>query len=841
MNAILPCLVIVTMTQALLATDNPIPPTSLDPKVEQRVDALLKQMTLEEKIDMLGGHDNVRTEANPRLGIPSLRMSDGPVGVHNWGPATMFPASICGAATWDVDLMRRVGQAFGREARARGVHVILAPALNIHRVSRCGRNFEYLGEDPFLASAVCVPFVQGAQGEGVIATVKHFAANNQEDDRHGVSATMDERTLHEIYLPAFKAAVQQGHVWAVMSAYNRINDVYCSENEHLLCDILKGEWGFNGFVMSDWGATHDGVNSAKHCLDLEMPSGAYMNRDTLLPAIKKGDVSETVIDDKIRRMLRAFVTMGFLDREQKLDELPVYSPDSRRVALEEARKGIVLLRNRESLLPLDRGKVRSIAVLGPNAHPGVPAGGGSSYTEPFRGISVLEGLVALAGERTDIHFALWQDDPTTLFVESRFVSSAADPKAPTGLKGEYFNNATLDGEPSFTRVDEHINLDWTSQSPFCGPDAQRDHFSVRWTGAIPVSDDGDYQFLCRHDDGVRLYVNDELVIDNWKDQAPAPPPTVNSTGRATLKRGLSKIRLEYYQGGGGAEVRFGWRPQPPDPVKTAAALAAKADVAVVCVGFNQDSETEGRDRTFELPPGQDDLIESVAKANPNTIVIVNAGGAVAMTRWIDQIGALLYAWYPGQEGGQAIAELLFGDQCPSGKLPASFERRWEDAAASGDYPGRDHVCNYREGIFVGYRHFDRTEVRPLFPFGFGLSYTLFAYGDLKLDRAGAGDDAAVKVSFKIRNAGQRRGAEIAQVYVQDVECSLPRPVKELKGFARVELDPRESRNVSVTLDRSSFAFYDADKHSWTVEPGEFRILVGDSSQEIKLQAVLRYP
>jgi beta-glucosidase len=450
--------------------------------------------------------------------------------------------------------MRRVGQAFGREARARGVHIVLAPALNIQRVSRCGRNFEYLGEDPFLASAICVPFVQGVQAEGVIATIKHFAANSQEDDRGGISATMDERTLREIYLPAFQAAVQQGGAWAVMSAYNRINDVYCSENEHLLGDILKGEWGFRGFAMSDWGATHDGVSSAQHGLDLEMPSGAHLNRDTLLPAIKKGDVSEDVIDDKIHRMLRAFIAMGFLDREQQSKELPAYSPDSRRVALEEARKGIVLLKNRDGLLPLDRTKVRSIAVLGPNAHPGVPAGGGSSYTDPFRTTSVLDGLVALVGERIDVRFAPWQDDPTKLFEQSAFVSSPDDPNAPGGLKGEYFKNAKLDGEPALTRVDAYINFDWSTQSPFCGADAPRENFSVRWTGAIAVREDGDYQFLSRHDDGARLYVDDELVIDNWKDQAPAVPPAVNSTGQASLKHGLRKIRLEYYQAGGGAEL-----------------------------------------------------------------------------------------------------------------------------------------------------------------------------------------------------------------------------------------------------------------------------------------------
>jgi len=662
--------------------------------VEARVDALVKRMTLDEKIQLIGGTpDGFHTHAIPRLGIPSLKMSDGPMGLRNDEPSAAFPAGIALAATWDRQMALRMGQAMGLEARARGVHILLAPGINIQRIAIGGRNFEFYGEDPYLAGETAVQFIRGVQSEGVIATVKHFVANNQEYQRGTIDAEISERALHEIYLPAFKAAMQEGHAWAVMAAYNRVNGTHCAENKVLLTDILKKRWGFRGLVMSDWGATHKGVEAALAGLDLEMPHPKFMNAQTLLPAIQSGEVAESVINDKVRRILRAAIAMHFFDRPQEKADLPRYSGASSRVALEGAREGIVLLKNQDHLLPLDPSRVHSIAVFGPNANPAVTGGGGSSHVVPFRATSVLQGL----------------DD-------------------------------------------------------FAEPNIRVDY-----------------------------------------------------------------IPFAYSAGANSAASRSDFRAE--------AALAARDDVAVVCVGFSAKTESEGADRTFSLPPGQNQLIEAVAHANPRTIVVLNSGGAVDMTGWIEKIGALMEAWYPGQEGGRAVAEILLGIVDPSGKLPATFERHWGDAAADRNYPGKNGKVVYREGIFVGYRYFDHAGVKPLFPFGYGLSYTTFAYSDLNVAPDGTGE----RVSFEIRNTGSRVGAEIAEIYVHEDHPPVPRPPKELKQFVRVSLAPGEAKHVQVDLPRSAFAYYDTSIHGWKTAPGSYEVFVGASSEDIRLRAAVSLP
>lgn len=666
------------------------PPILSAAQVDARVDALLKRMTLEDKIRLLGGVNGFYTAAFPNFGIPSLKMSDGPMGLRNDGPSTAFPAGITLAATWDSRLAGRMGQAMGLEARARGVNILLAPAVNIQRVAVGGRNFEYYGEDPYLAGQIAAAFVRGVQSEGVIATVKHFAANNQEFDRHGIDEIIGERALHEIYLPAFKAAIEQGHAWAVMAAYNSVDGAFAAQNKILLTDILKNRWRFRGLVMSDWGAVKDGIPAALAGLDLEMPSARYMNATSLLPAVRNGTVSESLIDDKVRRILRAAISMGFFDRPQLEPSLSRYSGASSLSALQGAREGIVLLRNQNHLLPLDASRIRSIAVFGPNANPAVTGGGGSSHVVPFRATSVLQGLVDLAEPRIRV------------------------------------------------------------------------------------------------------------------DYLPFPPIQEPKNGA---------------------------------PYAAESALAAQDDVAVICAGFDSKTESEGADRTFALPPGQDALIEAVSRANPRSVVVLNSGGAVDMTEWIDRIGALLEAWYPGQEGGRAVAEILLGIVNPSGKLPATFERQWGDAAADRNYPGADGTVDYKEGIFVGYRWFDHAHIQPLFPFGFGLSYSTFAYSRLTVTR----DSASVDVSFDLKNTGTRTGAEIAQVYIEQVHPPVPRPPKELKGFARVDLAPGQTQLVSLRLPHSAFAYYDVTSRSWKVDPGEYRILIGSSSRDIRLQQSVTLP
>ena len=787
-------------------------------------------MTLEEKIDYLGGINDYYLRAIPRLGLPELKMSDGPLGVHNYGVSTTYPAGIALAATWDPELASRVGGSLGKDARARGVHFVLGPGMNIYRAPMCGRNFEYYGEDPYLASQMAVALIKGVQGRGVIATAKHFAGNNQEYDRYDVSSDIDERTLREIYLPAFEACVKEAKVGAVMDAYNLVNGVHMTQNDYLNNQILKKEWAFDGIVMSDWDATHDGIAAAIGGLDLEMPWGKFMNRKTLLPAIQEGRVSIGIVDDKVRRILRKVIEFGFLDRPQADLNIPLYSQEGRETALEAARDSMVLLKNSGALLPLDQTKLKTVAVFGPDAYPAVVGGGGSSLTKPFNAVTYLEGISNYLGTEVKVLYEVNHPPLDEVFDNSEFVT---EPNGRPGLRGEYFNNQELEGSPSLTRTDRHIDFKWGEGS--YSADGPVDHFSVRWTGYFIPKKTGDYNFYSSADDGVRLYLNDQKVIDDWQRHG-----ETLDTYTTHLESGRAyKIRFEYFEAVGTATAGFGVVSAEASIGRETKALAAKADIAIVCVGFAPSLETEGADRTFALPGGQDELIRQVTSVNKNTIVVITAGGNVDMTQWIDAVPVILHAWYPGQEGGRALAQILFGDHSPSGKLPASFERRWEDNATfSSYYPQNNekHV-KYSEGIFVGYRHFDRSDVKPLFPFGYGLSYTTFGYSKLSVTPRNGNLDEPVTVSFDVKNTGRLPGAEIAQLYVGDTHSSVPRPVKELKGFAKVRLKPGETKRVSLTLDRRAFSYYDVNKKDWSAEPGDFAILIGSSSDKVELKGL----
>jgi beta-glucosidase len=802
--------------------------TTSNSNVEKRVDSLLSRMTVEEKIEIIGGINDFYTRPLPRLGIPSLRMSDGPLGVHDYGLTTAYPAGIALAASWDTELAGRFGASMGKDARSRGVHFILAPGMNIYRAPMCGRNFEYFGEDPFLASRMAVGVIRGIQGQGVIATAKHFAGNNSEFARMTLSSNMDERTLREIYLPAFEASVKEGKVGAVMDAYNLVNGVHMTQNTHLNNEILKKEWGFDGILMSDWEATHDGVAAALGGLDLEMPSPVFMNRDTLLPALKDGRLPAATLDDKVRRILRKAIEFGFFDRPQTDTDIPAYSQEGRQVALEVARGSMVLLKNSGNLLPLDESKLRTIAVIGPDAYPAIPGGGGSAETKPFNTVSFLEGISNRLGTKAKVLYAVDSPPLNEVFDSSDFVTtSGGEP----GLKGEYFSNEEFRGSPVMVRTDAHVDFDWGAGS--FAPNQPVDHFSIRWTGYFVPKKSGDYKFFTSADDGVRLYIGDDTAIDDWQRH----PQTVDTYG-AHLDAGTAyKIRLEYFEAVGSAIVGFGVTPAEASIGRETKALASKADVVVICVGFDPKTESEGSDRTFQLPGGQDELIRQISAVNKNTIVVITAGGNVDMTQWSDLVPVILHAWYPGQEGGAALAQILIGDYSPSGKLPASFERRWEDNPMFHSYypkPGEKGV-QYLEGLSVGYRYFDRSETKPMFAFGYGLSYTTFEYGGLSLTPQVGNLDEPVKVSFEVKNTGHREGAEVAELYVGDPHASVPRPVKELKGFAKIDLKPGESKRVTLTLDRRAFSFYDVKKSDWSAEPGEFTILVGGASDKIQLR------
>jgi beta-glucosidase len=823
-HLILACAVVVLFASGPVVQAQP---KSSSADVEKRVDALLSKLTLDEKFTLIGGINDFYTRPIARLNIPSLRMSDGPTGVHDYGPTTEYPAGILLAASWDADLARRVGISMGQDARARGVHFILAPGLNIYRSPLNGRNFEYFGEDPFLASRMAVNIIEGIQSQGVIATAKHFIANNSEYGRMDHSSDIDERTLREIYLPAFEASVKEAKVGALMDAYNLVNGEFMTQNKYINVQIAKQEWGFDGIIMSDWGATHDGVAAAHGGLDLEMPSAAFMNAATLLPAIKNGTVTEATIDDKVRRILRKATEFGFFDRDQTDPSIPVYSQSGRRLTLEETRDGMVLLKNENHFLPLDRKMIKTVAVLGPDAYPAVTGGGGSSLTKPFNEISCLQGMSDVAGHDVRVLYTTEAAPLDAAISHTEFLTS---PGGGPGVKGEFFDNENLSGEPALVRTDKLVDFHWGEGSYRDGGPV--DHFSSRWTGYFVPQVEDDYRFYSSADDGVRLYINDELVIDDWRRHG----ETLDTYTRHLRGGQAYKIRLEYFENVGSATIRFGIAPVTVPFGDETKRLASKADAVVLCMGFDAVLEGEGTDRTFRLPGGQDAFIQQVLGVNKNVVVVLHSGGGVDMTKWVDQVPAILQAWYPGQEAGTALGQLIFGDFTPSGKLPVTFERRAEDNPTFRSYyPQKEKHVEYTEGVFVGYRGYEKAGTKPLFPFGYGLSYTRFAYSDLKIAPAAKDSGAVVAVSFKVKNTGSREGAEIAQVYVRDSHAPLPRPAKELKGFAKVSLRPGEAKQLTILLDRRAFSYYDVNRHGWSAAPDQFGILVGASSIDIKLQ------
>ncbi len=803
-------------------------PSLSSPAIEARAEAMLKQLSLEEKIDLIGGIDDFYIRAIQHIGLPTLKMADGPFGVRNYGPSTTF-GGIGLAATWDPDLAERMGAVIGQDARARGVHFMLGPGVNISRSPLCGRNFEYFGEDPFLASRTAVAYIEGMQSQGVSATIKHFIGNNQEFLRHDGDSIIDERTVREIYLPTFEAAVKEAHVGAIMDSYNLINGQHATENGALNNDLAKKEWGFDGIIMSDWDATYDGVAAANGGLDLEMPSGKFMNRTTLLPAVKAGRVSEATIDDKVRRILRTAIRFGWLDREQTNLSVPLYNQKGGAVALEAARSGMVLLKNEGSLLPLDKTKIKSIAVIGPDAYPAPVVGGGSAGVRPFGAVSYLEGIADYLDSGATVYYDRGVPTLGELADSTTFSIDAAG-KEP-GIQLEAFNNARLNGEPAVRRADQHINADRS-----LGDGINQNEVSARWAGYFTPNDPGEYLFFVQgpgEGGGYKLYVDDKLVIDTWELTRAQV-----SQIRLLLGAGPHKIRLEYFVHGswGGPSVRLGIVRPGKVVNATAKALASKVDAVVLAAGFDSDSEGEGADRTFQLPPAQDELINQIATANTRTVVVVTSGGSADMNAWLGHVPALFESWFAGQAQGTALAQLLFGDYSPSGKLPVTFERHWEDNPAHDHYypKAADRKIEYKEGVFVGYRHFDEAAVKPQFPFGYGLSYTTFAYKNLSVTPAVVSGDQPVTVSFDVTNTGPRAAAEVAEVYVGEPHPSVPRPVKELKGFRKVQLSPGETRHVSIALDHRAFAYYSVKNHDWMVDAADFNVYVGSSSAQINL-------
>ena len=722
------CGAIVLCTAAPIQAQTTLP-TYLDNSVpiDLRVEDALKRMTLQEKIDIIHAQSKFSSRGVPRLGIPELWTSDGPHGIRpevlwdEWNQAgwtndscMAFPALTCLAATWNPSMALLYGKSIGEEARYRKKDVLLGPGVNIYRTPLNGRNFEYMGEDPYLTSRMVVPYIKGVQQNGVAACVKHFALNNQEHKRTSVSVEVDDRALYEIYLPAFKAAVQEGGAWSVMGAYNKYKGQYTTHHSRLINEILRKEWGFAGALISDWGSTHNTLEAIRNGLDLEFGTwtdglatgtkNAYDNyfmAKPYLDLIQCGKVGTKELDEKVKRVLKLiFRTAMNPNRPYGSFGSPEHGAAGKQIAEE----GIVLLQNKKNILPIDLNRVKRIAVIGENAIKMMTVGGGSSSLKAKYEITPLNGIKEYVGTKAEVVYAR---------------GYVGDPKS------EY--------------------------------------------------------------NGVK--------VQNLEEKRPTQ------------------------------ELQ-----------KEATELARTADCVIFIGGLNKSphQDSEGDDRTeLGLPYGQDQLIEALIKVNPNLIMVNISGNAVAMP-WVNRVPAILQAWFMGSEAGHALADVLFGQTCPSGKLPFTFPARLEDnsAHALGEYPG-DKSVKYNESIFVGYRWTDKEKITPLFPFGHGLSYTTFKYGKATLDKQAMQASDTLWITIPITNTGRRSGAEVIQLYIRDKESSLPRPMKELKGFAKVQLAPGETKTVTLAIGKDALSFFDDTRHEWVAEPGKFEAIVAASATDIK--------
>ncbi len=656
---------------------------AITPECRKRAEELTAQMTLDEKIDYIGGYNEFYIRPVERLGIPEIRMADGPQGVRNDTRSTLYPCGVAAAATWNRTLMRQMGEALGRDSSARGVHILLGPGVNIARMPLCGRNFEYFGEDPYLSSRMAVEYIKGVQSQGVMATVKHFVCNNEEYDRHHISSEVDERTLNEIYFPAFKSAVREADVGSVMTSYNLLNGVHTAQSPYLIEETLRQDWGFRGIVMSDWTSVYSPLQAASSGIDIEMPAGYCLCREHLLPLVESGVLPVSVIDEKVTHILQTLIAFGFLDRPQKDASIAEDDVLSDEVSMRVASESIVLLENR-SALPLE-GR-QDIVLMGPYSDM-VPFGGGSGSVEPIHTVSLYEGLKNIPG------------------------------------------------------------------------------YDVEY-------------------------------IRDCKDSS-------------------------------------------RDRIRSASAV-------ILSLGFDKDSEKENSDRSFTLPEDQLRLIATASSLNDNVIVIICAGGSVEVASWRDKVSAVIWGWYYGQRGGDALARIISGEISPSGRLPVSFEKSIEDNPCfSSYYPDREYMkrsdrdgrmVTYKEGVFVGYRGYDRNGTDPLYPFGYGLTYGDFEYSDLSVRQEGDN----VRVSFTLCNKGKHEAAEVAQVYVGQHNPSVPRPLRELKQFTKVLLAPGQKQTVTMTMSRYAFSHYDVSSHSWTADSDTYTVSVGASERDIRLSEDIEY-
>jgi beta-glucosidase len=816
--------------------------------IDERVAHLLPLLTLEEKANLLSGKDLWHLEGVARLGIPSIQVTDCGHGItvilnedgNYTGCATCFPTGVAQAATWNRQLQHKIGQALAREARALGSTILLAPMVNIHRTPLNGRNYETYSEDPYLAGTLAASFINGVQSQHIGTCIKAFTANNQQAHQHEISAEISERALREIYFPAFKIPIMKARPWSLMTCYNKVNGQHTSESQDLLKKI-KDEWRFDGFIMSDWRATFS-AQCIPAGLDLEMPGpGKFMRQQDILQALENGVISEEELNDRVGRILKAIFKAKLLDATPPKSPTAWNSPAHQMLALRTAEESIVLLKNAHNLLPLDNSKIKKLAVIGPNAKEARLGGGGSASVTACYSVSPLAGLQNYCGTKIDFSFEEGCSMKGSLpIVYSQYLRTTKNNAVVEGLRGEYFNGAALQGDPVCTRVDDKIDFSWGWATPCAGIDKLS--YSARWTGQLIPPVTGEYRLgLTCTEAGCRLFLDDSLRIDAWGESNTENFEAQFSNDSQAINVFLHadsayEIRVEFFKKSNKNSIRLEWQiPGQENPIAEAVQLARQSDVAIICAGLSNVFEGGNNDRdSLDLPGDQNKLISQVAHANPHTVVVLINGAPVAMP-WIDEVDAVLEAYYPGQEGGTAIARVLFGEVNPSGKLPETFPKRLEDTPTFDNYPGENGRVRYTEGIYVGYRFYDSKKVEPLFAFGHGLSYTTFDYSDLQLEFTA---QDSIIAHFQLSNSGNRAGAEVVQLYLGDVACSVDRPRKELKGFEKVFLLPGEQNSVSFVLSKKDLAFYSEQQEKWVVEPGEFKVLIGSSSRDLRLSKIL---
>jgi beta-glucosidase len=809
--------------------------------LEDRVGDLMARLTLEEKVTLLAGAEAFALAPIARLKVPSLRVTDGPTGVRsNEGrPATIFPVGIAMAATWNPELAFEVGAAIGREAAALGAHVVLAPTINIIRTPLWGRNFETYSEDPYLAGQMGIGFVNGVQSEGVGTSLKHFAANNQEHNRFRVSAEIDERTLRENYLAAFEMVVKRARPWTVMASYNRIGGVYATENRRLLTDILKTEWGYDGAVVSDWGAVHSTAAAANAGNDLEMPGPPRHFGARLLQAVSEWSVSERQIDDNARRVVRLIVRSGAVDgTPPPAGELT--TPRHRAIALRAAEESIVLLKNEGALLPLNPEAIKSLAVIGPNADLSRVQGGGSSRVARSYFVTPLGAIRQALGDTVEIRYAQGVDSEPVPPVPRSVMFSVARDGAERGLGAEYFAAPDFSGEPIRAEVERRFEK-LVGSAGIGG--AAADYAALRWRGFFWPQKSGTYELsICGPGSGA-ISLDGQTIVDSSTPGETDPyrllgGPATRRTVAAELAGGAPvAIQIDYALAGDPLEVLSIGVRQPAGTIEEAVAVARGADATILVVGSSSKTESEGYDReSLELPGNQNELARAVLAANPRTVVVLNAGAPMTMP-WLESARAVLAAWLPGQEGPHAIANVVFGKINPSGRLPVTFPKRLQDDPSYLHYPGA-HRAIYGEGLFVGYRYYDKREVEPMFAFGHGLSYTKFEYSELRCPQRVRASES-IDIAVSVRNLGERAGSETVQIFVEPSNPPEVRPLRELKGFRKIELAAGEKGIARITLDARAFAFYDADLKDWIVAPGDYEVIAGASSRDLRLRATIR--